>query len=237
MKNAALDARLRAVAGLVRQGAVLADIGTDHAFLPLFLLETGKIRRAVCTDINEGPLAKARENVGAAGKTDLCDFLLTDGADALAGYPEVTDVAVCGMGGELIAGIVSRAKNLRNPALSLILQPMTHPEVLRKTLASCGFSVEKETYAVAAKKCYVILLAHYEGTPRVISRAEAALGTQVTAPPFSKEKIAYFRAKRSALERALRGKTRGGEDTAYERELLNILDRMEELIRDCKDSV
>ena len=67
MSGGAINARLLSAAELVRQGAVFADIGTDHAYLPLFLLECGKIPRAICADINEGPLNSARENAKAQG--------------------------------------------------------------------------------------------------------------------------------------------------------------------------
>ena len=108
MKNEGLNPRLSCAAGFVRQGAVFADIGTDHAYLPLFLLEEGIIERAVCSDINEGPLESARRNAAERGLSDRCAFLLADGAcEALA--LGATDVAICGMGGELIADIVKRS--------------------------------------------------------------------------------------------------------------------------------
>ena len=77
------NARLASAAELVRQNAIFADIGTDHAYLPLFLLESGRINFAYCSDINEGPLASARKNAEERGMVDKMDFILTDGATVL----------------------------------------------------------------------------------------------------------------------------------------------------------
>ena len=104
------NARLASAAELVRQNAIFADIGTDHAYLPLFLLESGRINFAYCSDINEGPLASARKNAEERGMVDKMDFILTDGATVLRDRG-ITDYAICGMGGELIADIIHRAPN------------------------------------------------------------------------------------------------------------------------------
>ena len=124
MKNSALNARLLSVAELTRQDAILADIGTDHAYLPLFLLDSGKIKFAYCCDINEGPLASARKNAEERARLGETDFILTNGATVLSGKG-ITDYAICGMGGELIADIIERAPHLKDVGLNLILQPMT----------------------------------------------------------------------------------------------------------------
>ena len=107
MKEINISPRLLSAADFVRQDAILADIGTDHAYLPLFLLSEGRIKKAFCSDVNEGPLASARANADAAGLLDRVEFTLADGADALSGRG-ITDYAICGMGGELISDIVSR---------------------------------------------------------------------------------------------------------------------------------
>ncbi|MBQ1260558.1 MAG: SAM-dependent methyltransferase [Clostridia bacterium] len=84
MREITLGNRLLSVARLVRQGAVFADVGTDHAYLPLYLFERGAIDRAICSDINEGPLENARANARARGYEEKIDFILTDGAAALS---------------------------------------------------------------------------------------------------------------------------------------------------------
>ena len=96
--KSAINARLLSAAELTRQDATFADIGTDHAYLPLFLLDEGRIKYAYCCDINEGPLDSARRNAEERGRLDKCEFILTDGAAVLSGKG-ITDYAICGMGG------------------------------------------------------------------------------------------------------------------------------------------
>ena len=131
--HSAINARLLCAAEFTRQNATFADIGTDHAYLPLFLLDLGRIKYAYCCDINEGPLASARRNAEERGRLDRTEFILTDGATALAGKG-ISDYAICGMGGELIADIIDRAPHLKDGTVNLILQPMSRQEKLREYL-------------------------------------------------------------------------------------------------------
>lgn len=166
--------RLEAVAALVRNGAFVADIGTDHAYLPIFLIGNGIASRAVASDINRGPLDRAASNIRAAGLEGRISLLLTDGVEGLCGLG-VTDYLICGMGGELIASITG-APFLRDPSLLLILQPMTKPELLRKSLLSRGFSIKDESLAEEAGRIYQIFSAAFTGTAEEYSAAELLLG-------------------------------------------------------------
>ena len=157
-----VDGRLSSVAKFVRWGARFADVGTDHAYLPLFLLKEGIIDRAVCSDINEGPLANARATAAEFGVYDKIDFVLTDGAAALSEYG-ITDMAICGMGGELIAEIIEAAPFIKENKIRLILQPMTRQEHLREYLYLGGFSLVGEDYVSAGGKNYSIIVAEYSG--------------------------------------------------------------------------
>lgn len=156
-----LDARLQAAADAAGRCALFADIGSDHAKLALYLLETGAAARAVCADIHAAPLARGQQAAARAGLAHRAAFVLSDGLDALPERPDVA--AVCGMGGELIADIVARA--LRrfpgSPPVRFVLQPMTAVSELRRYLWESGFTIADERYAVAAGKPYVILTAVY----------------------------------------------------------------------------
>ena len=209
------DARLRSAAELVRQGAVFADIGTDHAYLPLFLLSEGKIRRAVCADIGEGPLASARAHAADTPYAEKMTFVLTDGLSGLKDEG-LTDIAVCGMGGELIADIIGRAPFVRRPDIRLILGPMTRQETLRDALAASGFSVEKNVYSFAEGRYYVTFCVHFDGFCRRLSPAEAVLGEDIDEHLCDENCIGYMTRKYAALLRAEEGRRMGRIDVGRE---------------------
>ena len=222
MKNSALNARLLCAAELTRQDATFADIGTDHAYLPLFLLESGKIKFAYCCDINEGPLASARKNAEERGRLSETEFILTDGAAVLSGKG-ITDYAICGMGGELIADIIERAPHLKDPSVNLILQPMTKQEKLREYLASAGFKITRESYSLDAGKYYVCLSAVCDGKCREISPLEALAGSSESTYSGAEYRRKYLENKLSSLVRAVDGKKDAGIDCADDEELIASL--------------
>ena len=211
MRDARLNARLCSAASLVRQGAVFADIGTDHAYLPIFLLTEGVIDRAYATDINQGPLSSARANVAEAELCDRVTFMLCDGAHALSGKG-IDDYAICGMGGELIADIIDRAPHLRDGAVRLILQPMSRQEHLRRYLMSEGFAIRCESYSYDSGKYYVTLMAEYTGECREIDDRNAWCGIEGAEFLDTDARCGYLCAKLSSLERARSGRLAGGSD-------------------------
>ena len=215
------DKRLCAAAELVRQGAVFADIGTDHALLPVFLCKNGRISRAVAADINEGPLAAARAQVEEAGVSHLVKLVLTDG---LSGLEEegLTDIAVCGMGGELIVSILSRVPFVKDRRVRLILQPMTHVSDLRYYLAEAGFRIVEERTAFAKGKCYFCFAAEYTGESYPLTRIEAAFGRQETIKK-SEELLALVEKEKRAVEKKCRGLRQGGTPDENEENYLSEL--------------
>ena len=226
MNAVTIDARLLSCASFVRAGAVLADIGTDHGYLPVFLLKSGKICRAVLSDINAGPLASARENVEEAGLRDKCELVLTDGAAALGGRG-ITDYAICGMGGELIADIIDKAPEMKSEGIRLILQPMSRQAHLRGYLWQNGFSILDERYSSADGKSYVCILAEYTGECYSPSRTELELGLDLSHTEDLEEYLSFLEKKYNSLGRVIEGKTRGGENADRESLLRKaILERM-----------
>ncbi len=156
-----LSQRLSAAAALVREGAFVADVGTDHAYLPLWLLLTGRIRGGVVSDIHQGPIERAEEHIRRYGAEGKLIPVLCDGLSGLELYaPE--DILILGMGGELIASIIDAAPMTKREGVRLILQPMTHPELLRRFLWENGYTITDEVL-VKEEKIYQILVAEYVG--------------------------------------------------------------------------
>lgn len=137
-----LTPRLALLAGWVPQGACLADVGTDHAYLPVWLTVQGRLTAAIASDLRKGPLARARETGRIYGARNI-DFRLCDG---LAGIrPGECDViSIAGMGGENIASILEAAPWTADGRHTLLLQPQTHAESLRRFLMEHGYQITRE---------------------------------------------------------------------------------------------
>ena len=174
-----LGARLLCASGLVRDGAVLCDVGTDHGKLPIYLVQSDKIKKAYATDINQGPINTAKGNIARLGLSERIECLLTDGLEGTDGLG-ITDVCICGMGGELISRILSDCSYVRSPEISLVLQPMSHAEDLRKYLFDSGFVIDDERLVEDADKLYVVMKAHYCGNITKYEPYQLYLGNVLT---------------------------------------------------------
>ena len=218
MVSSPLGPRLEAVARLVSCGAILADVGTDHGYLPIYLIECGKIEKAVLSDINKGPLEKARTNVKLHNLEERVELCLTDGAADLASKG-ITEYSVCGMGGELIADIIAAAPQMKEQGIGLILQPMSRAEALRSYLWDNGFSILKEVHSCEDGKYYVCMRAEYIGEKTQYTTPEAHFGKADKAHGDSAAQ-GYLRTKLSALRKAKEGRLMGGVPTDEEDELI-----------------
>lgn len=156
-----LTPRLAAVAGLVRPGATVADIGTDHAYLPVYLVNAGICPSAVACDVRRGPLMRAQMTVAAYGAGGKIKLMQCDG---LSGVPRADDVVIAGMGGELIANILAPCAFIKDPTVSLTLQPMTSAPELRSFLCVSGFEIKKEIAAREGDRLYIVMTAVYTGS-------------------------------------------------------------------------
>ena len=151
-----LTPRLRTAADLVPAGARLADIGTDHAYLPAALLLEGKIPYAIAADLRHGPLLRARETAAEYGCRDKMGFRLCDGLKGIR--PEETDaIVIAGMGGETIAQILAAAPWVRERNVPLVLQPMSSLPDLRGWLFQNGYQIEEERLAREEDAIYVVM--------------------------------------------------------------------------------
>ncbi len=219
MRDTVLDARLMSAASFVRQDAIFADIGTDHAFLPVFLLESGRITHAIAADINEGPLKRAEATVRAAGLFDKVELVRTNGTEGLSDRG-ITDYAICGMGGELIADIIAASEHLKSPEVNLILIPMSRQGHLRCELVRRGFSILEERYSHSDGKYYVCILASYIGEPQSPDPISSELGMIPKGDGGRVEYIGYLEGKLAAFTKRRDGLLQGGVDPKRERELI-----------------
>lgn len=160
-----INDRLLDATQFVREGTHLADVGTDHAYLPIYLMQTGKISSAVATDINRGPIDIASKNIAEYGYSSSISTVLCDGLSHVL-PSEADDIAILGMGGELIAKIIENTPWLRSPNKRLILQPMTHPERLRAYLLASGFRIVGESITEDRCRIYQTLCTEFDGKAR-----------------------------------------------------------------------
>ena len=170
-----LDSRLIAIANLVRKNKIFADIGTDHAYLPVYLVENGIVNRAIAADLRVGPLENAKLAVESYNYSDKIELRLSDGLDNFK-ENEVEEIAVAGMGGLLISSFIERTTWLRNSDIHLILQPMTHVEELRKALFDNGFIIDNEVVAEDDDKLYIVLSVYFYGDATAYTDLDLIVG-------------------------------------------------------------
>ncbi len=223
MRGPELSPRLSMVGELVPVGARLADVGTDHAYLPAALILEGKIPWAVAADLRRGPLDRARTTVREYGLTGKAAFRLCDGLTGIR-PDEVDAVAVAGMGGETIAAILSAAPWVRERDLPLILQPMSSFPDLRGWLQSNGFTIAEERLAREGDTLYTALLVR-AGEMGPLSPAELWAGRNNRDPL----RGAWLDMWIARVRRALEGMARARGELPRRRELEEVLEGLIEM--------
>lgn len=193
-----LTPRLRTVANMVRPGSRLADIGTDHAYLPVRLLLDKTIDFAIAADLREGPLEHARETAARYGVSEQVSFRLCDGLTGIR-PGEVDTVVIAGMGGETIAAILGAAEWTKHD-VALLLQPMTSFSDLRGWLQRHGYSIEQERIAREGERLYTIL-AVKGGPMEALTAAELWVGKQ-SDDPLREDYLTFMASK---ISRAIKG--------------------------------
>lgn len=165
MTKIKLDERLTAVASMVRQGCRVTDIGTDHGYLAAYLVGEGLCPSGIASDLRTGPLENARRTVENCGLSDRIKLILSDGLKNIS--PEdCDDIVLAGMGGNLIADILSAAPWVRDSHIHIIAQPMTHAEVLRRYFVDNGFDIESERAVIQDRHIYCVISAYFAGKKR-----------------------------------------------------------------------
>lgn len=212
--------RLSLCAEMAREGSRLADIGTDHGYLPIALCLSGKIVSALACDINPLPLQSAQENIAKYGLSNKIQTRLSDGLKEVS-PDEVDDVVIAGMGGELIRDILCDAPWVADENKNLVLQPMTHHEDVIKWLCENGFEIKRQGAVLDEGKFYTVISAVYTGEQRPCDLYDALVGKL----DFSDENSRGF------LRRCLqnyRNKSKG------EKSLLPVVQQLEEALHEAE---
>ena len=153
-----ISKRLELVASFVPQGAILLDVGSDHAYLPIELVERGKIESAIAGEVVEGPYQSAVKNVEAHGLKEKIHVRLANGLAAFEEADQVSVITIAGMGGRLIARILEEGLDKLANVERLILQPNNREDDLRIWLQENGFQIVAESILEEAGKFYEILV-------------------------------------------------------------------------------
>ena len=208
-KGIQLDPRLKKCAEFVRSGKKVADVGTDHGYLPIFLLQSEKANFALACDINKDPLDSAVRNAVKYGETERMRFVLSDGLHGLCAE-DADDIVIAGMGGELILRIISEVSWLKDTNKHLVLQPMTTAAQLRRGLMELGFTIEREETVFDGKKIYSVMSVLYTGACKTeIDPVYEQMGEIV---PGSEHSARYAQSVLHNLQNKKHGLEHKGED-------------------------
>ncbi|AOV07873.1 tRNA (adenine(22)-N(1))-methyltransferase [Sporosarcina ureilytica] len=183
-----LSKRLQVVASYVKQDAILADIGSDHAYLPTYLVQKGVIQKAVAGEVVKGPYESAVKNVQRENVSDAVTVRLANGLFAIQDGDGVDTVSIAGMGGPLIAKILEEGKSLLTSVKRIITQPNIHAKAIREWSVDNGWSIIDEKILKEDGKIYEVVV--LEKGNASYSETDLLLG-----PILSKEKDEVFNEK------------------------------------------
>ncbi len=202
-----LTPRLAAIAELIPSGSTVADIGTDHAYLPVYLVQERISRRVVAADVNTAPLEHARETVAAFNCLQKIELRQGDGLKVLQAEDQIDTVIIAGVGGETIIRILEEGKERLGGVQHLILQPMNESGTLRLFLAYNGYALVQESLVMEGRRLYEIIMAK-PGIENETDPFRLSLGPRLLEkkPPLLahllREKIRKLRVVQSSLQRA-----------------------------------
>jgi len=176
--NMELKGRLGSIAKKVPKCNIVCDIGTDHVYIPICLLKTGICKRAVVTDINEGPVARAQKNIKEYHLEEYIEARVGDGLEPIKDN-EIDVIIIAGMGGKLIAKILGEGITKAKRARLLVLQPMNSEELVSAWLYENGFEILDEELIKEGNKIYNIKVAKWTGKLKAYNEIEIYLSEKL----------------------------------------------------------
>lgn len=199
-----ISKRLLCCASMVQPGSRVADIGTDHGYLGIYLLQSGAARHVIACDLRKDPLENARRNAKLFGVDGEMEFRLSDGLEKIL-PDEVDTVVMAGMGGDLIQKILSQCPWRKREGLQFILQPQSAGNVLRRWLCEDGFEIRREEPVQDGHFLYTVMDIR-QGEP-----APLTPGTEYASPALLASGIPlvgnYLARVENALQETVRGLT------------------------------
>lgn len=193
-----ISERLKTAAGLIGDGKRLADVGTDHGYVPIYLMEQGRIPCAIAMDINRGPLARAQEHIRRYGMESYIQTRLSDGVASL-GAGEADSILIAGMGGGLVIHILEAGSGVCQSVSELVLQPQSELMRVRQFLDENGYVVEAEEMVKEDGKYYPMMRVHYEPSAKELSPQDKKPSSRDKELP-SRDKELFYRYGRFLLE-------------------------------------
>ena len=221
-----LSKRLQTIADFVKKGAVVADIGTDHAHIPIYLIKNNIISKAYACDINAGPLEKAKENINYYGVKNI-ELRLSNGLEKLK-TDEADTVIIAGMGGELIIDILDRGQGFFDKKNTFILSPHTKIEEVRNYLLRKGLKILKEDMCIDEGKFYTVMEAVYMGKTFSYTKGELLFGKYL----IDNKNPVLFEYLKKEKQKYLNIISADGINDTRRRELKDRLDIIEETINE-----
>ncbi|URZ01136.1 tRNA (adenine(22)-N(1))-methyltransferase [Clostridium felsineum] len=155
-----ISSRLKLIGEIIDEGEIIADIGTDHAYLPIYLLKNNCQMKFIASDVNKGPLEKAISNIKMYGFQDKIECRLGSGLNVLR-EGEADAAIIAGMGGNLIRDIIEERLDIFKTLKYAVLQPVQNPDILRKYLYEQGFNILGEQLCIDENKYYEIIKVCY----------------------------------------------------------------------------
>lgn len=162
-----LSNRLRTIAKYIQQDAFLADIGSDHAYLPVYCMQKGQIKRAIAGEVVEGPFESAKSTIKQFGLSEQIDVRMADGLEVITG-DAVDHITICGMGGKLIRDILERGKDRIPQAKYLILQPNVTAHYIRTWAVENQWKLIAEEILKEDDKIYEVLVYEKQRTKEIL---------------------------------------------------------------------
>ena len=175
MADVVLSKRMQALTDMVTPGTAIADVGCDHGFVSVYLVQKGICPRAIAMDVRSGPLARAEEHIRAYGLTEQIETRLSDGLQQLR-PGDATGMLCAGMGGRLMERILTEGRTVARGLEELILQPQSELPEFRRFLMAEGYLLEEENIIYEEGKYYFLMKVHWQGemTDEVVNRAVTA---------------------------------------------------------------